>query len=109
MLKIYLLLIIFDTLTGITAAVINKELKSSTMYVGIIKLIIEILAIAIFILATTEIPEILAYKMTVLTILLLKETISIIENLGRIGILVPQQIINMLPHAQINKENNNEK
>lgn len=103
MLKVYLLLIIFDTLTGLGQAVYNKDLQSRILYNGIIKLIFEILTIFIFIYATTEIPELQDYKVIVLTLLLLKETISITENLGRMGIIIPQEILNYLPNSR-NKE-----
>lgn len=100
MLKVYLLLIIFDTLTGLGQAVYNKNIQSRILYNGIIKLIFEILTIFIFIYATTEIPELVQYKVMVLTLLLLKEAISISENLGRIGIIIPQEILNYLPNSK---------
>lgn len=81
------------------SAIINKHVQSRILYTGIIKLITELLAVAIFIYATTEIPELLQYKVIVLTLLLLKETISIFENMGKMGIAVPKEIMSLLPNS----------
>lgn len=89
LLHLLLLLVIFDWLTGWAAAWINGELKSRKGYHGIARkvAIFSLVVIAHFI--DVVLGDLRYFQNTVVFFYLANELLSIIENVGRMGLPVP--------------------
>lgn len=90
LLHLLLLLVIFDWLTGWAAAWINGELKSRKGYHGIARkvAIFSLVVIAHFI--DIILGDLRYFQNTVVFFYLANELLSIIENVGRMGLPVPK-------------------
>ena len=97
------MLMVIDYILGLSVAVINKEINSKKGFVGIARKIFMFIPILMAyqadILFNTE--QMLRY--TTITFYIVNESISIIENLSKVGIPVPKQITKFL--EQLNEEN----
>jgi toxin secretion/phage lysis holin len=109
--KALIALIIFlcvDYITGILAAVYTKELNSSTGLQGIIKKVMQLflVGVAAIIDSLTGLTE--PYLRTsIVYFLIANEGISILENIARSGVKVPQFLKVVLEQIK-NKEDKNE-
>lgn len=89
--------VIIDYITGITAAIINKELSSKIGFSGILRKIV--------IFAIVAVAKILSYNIlgvgllirdAVIGFYLFNEGISILENVKHMGVKVPDDIMSAL-------------
>lgn len=103
MLQIYLLCIVFDFLTGIFAAKINNEYKSSIARKGIWTTGLEIFMLIFMTILVNIVPEVKAFEIALITFLVHKEYKSICENLVKAGKDLPDWMIKGLA---VNKEKN---
>lgn len=102
-LQVYSLCIIFDFLTGIFAAKINDEYKSSIARRGIWTTALEIFMVIFMTILVKIIPEVKAVGITLVTFLVHKEYKSICENLVKANIDLPNWMVKGLA---VNKEKN---
>lgn len=89
-LQIYLLVIIFDFLTGTFAAKINNEYKSSIARRGIWTTGLEIFMLIFMTVLVKIVPEVKSFEMTLIAFLVYKEYRSICENLRKANINIPE-------------------
>lgn len=90
-------LAIIDFITGVASAKVSGDIISSPkMFRGATKFIVYILFISAAHLSETIIPGSTYFENIIISFLALTEFISIIENIGKMGFAVPQQLLNKL-------------
>ncbi len=92
-----IIFVILDYITGIASAMVNKTLNSTAGLKGIMKKvgIFLVIAIANLLDMTTGLEDPLLRTMTI-WFYIANEGISILENLGKIGVPLPPLLINAL-------------
>lgn len=92
---VLLIFISMDYLTGVICGIANKELSSETGFKGLLKkvLILCIVAVAHLVGYVTGIAEIRSF---VIGFYIANEGISILENIGNLGIPLPSKLISIL-------------
>ncbi|WP_422658193.1 phage holin family protein [Paenibacillus sp. EC2-1] len=108
LLHLLLWFVIIDWLTGWAAAWMNGELKSRIGYIGIARKITIFLIIAITHLVDRVLGEMNYFQNTVIFFYLANELLSIIENVGRMGVPIPQSLRNVVRVFQSKSEEENE-
>ncbi|MGG1879977.1 holin family protein [Paenibacillus sp. 7541] len=103
-LHLLLWLVVIDWLTGWGAAWMNGELRSRIGYKGIARKITIFLLIALMHLVDRVLGEMNYFQNTVIFFYLANELLSIIENVGRMGIPIPQSLRNVVQLFQIKSE-----
>ena len=88
-------LMITDYITGVFAAICNESLCSRTGFIGIIKklCIFAVIAVATVLGHITEIDEV---RDIAVSFYIANEGISILENLGKIGVPLPEKLKKVL-------------
>lgn len=101
-LRVLLVLIVIDYITGVISAIYNKKLSSEVGYKGLLKKvgILAIVAVGHMVSVGLNIPEI---RSMVIGFYIANESISILENTGRMGVPLPQKLIDVLARLK-NKE-----
>ena len=90
-------LVIFDFITGFAAAKYTKEeIKSSRVLRTPIKLAVYFMIISAGFLSERAVGFNLLLDETILAFLAVTELISILENSGRMGMAIPQKMLNKL-------------
>ena len=102
-LSILVSLVVVDYITGILAAIYNKELSSEVGYKGIIKKVGIIVIIALAHLAG-QAAEIDWIRGAVIGFFIANEGISILENVGRTGVKYPKKLLDLLKQLQDNDD-----
>lgn len=95
-LKSLLILIVIDYLTGVGMAIYNKKLNSKIGAKGIIKKVMYLLVVAVAVVIDNLTGESGVIRTLVIYFFVANEGISIIENLGKMNIPLPQKLINTL-------------
>lgn len=92
---VLLSLIAIDYITGILAGIKTKTLSSEVGFFGILKKIgiLCVVALSHFIGDVSGMPEI---RSLVIGFYIANEGISILENTGRLGVLLPKKLIDIL-------------
>lgn len=108
LLHLLLWFVIIDWLTGWAAAWMNGELKSRIGYIGIARKMTIFLIIAITHLVDRVLGEMNYFQNTVIFFYLANELLSIIENVGRMGVPIPQSLRNVVRVFQSKSEEENE-
>lgn len=117
---VILLAMVLDYLTGMVAAWITKTLSSRVGVVGIFKKLSYIVVIIVAMMADWAITQGGAYfgvqikeqgfvALLVIVWLLINEIISILENIGRVGVAYPKWLLNMLKHLKQTAEQEGDK
>lgn len=96
-------LIIFDTFTGIWAAIKRKDVSSRAFYRVVTKTVAYSIMAVVGRLVDKNIPLPVAGPI-IDAFLVTTEAVSILENFGKIGIPVPMFLINKLKSFYIDKE-----
>lgn len=92
-----LVLIIFDTITGVSSAYKNgEEIKSSKVLRSAIKICFYFLFVSSGHLCETIIANFIPIQATITAMLALTELVSIMENMGKMGYTVPQNLLRQL-------------
>ncbi|WP_106766816.1 phage holin family protein [Paenibacillus faecalis] len=92
LLHLLLWFVVIDWLTGWAAAWMNGELRSRIGYIGIARKITIFIIIAITHLIDKVLGEMNYVQNTVTFFYLANELLSIIENVGRMGVPIPQSL-----------------
>lgn len=109
--SVILLAMALDYITGMTAAWIMKSLSSRTGIVGIVKKLGYIVLMVVAMIADWAISQGGAYigvqikaqgfvALLVIVWLLINELISILENIGKIGVQYPDWFLTLLKHLK---------
>lgn len=89
--------VIIDYITGVTAAIINKELSSNIGFKGILRKIVLFAVVAIAKILSYNILGVgLLIRDAVIGFYLFNEGISILENVKHMGVKVPDDVMNAL-------------
>ena len=106
--KLFFLAVCGDFITGVTAAAKEGRLKSRTCSDGMFRTVGEVFILVGATLVAHYVPELTEITSTLIIGLLFKEGISICENLNRLGVWLPQFLINTLESGK-NKVDKGEK
>lgn len=90
-----LTMVVIDYITGIVAAWINKELSSHIGFVGIIKKVC-IFLVVMAAQCISLITDVEGIRNVTVSFYIANEGISILENLGRIGVPLPKKLVDVL-------------
>ncbi|MBQ7076044.1 MAG: phage holin family protein [Clostridia bacterium] len=88
-------LVIFDYITGVFCGIIQKKLNSRTGFIGIIKKVCIFLVVAVA-NSIGDITGISGLRDIAVSFYIANEGISIVENLGIIGVPLPKKLIEIL-------------
>ena len=95
-------LVIIDYITGVFAAICEKRLNSGVGFRGILKKV----AILLVVMVAQIIGQVVGVewlRSAVIGFYLANESISILENSGKLGIGIPQKLLDVL--EQLKKDN----
>lgn len=107
-LKMLILFMIVDYITGIAAAVKNKNLSSKIGFLGLFKKFFMVLIVAMaHVLDINLFSDSAFLRSAVCGFYIANEGISILENASRFGIPFPQKLLDVL--KQLNSDENNNK
>ena len=105
LLKIMLLLIIFDVITGWMKAINCKTLSSQVGFNGLAKKIIILIIISVSNLLQKSLNNTIPLRETVIMFYIINETISIIEN-SAYFVPIPNKLKEVLQQLKDSNENN---
>lgn len=89
--------VVIDYITGITAAIINKELSSNIGFKGILRKIVLFAVVAVAKILSYNILGVgLLIRDAVIGFYLFNEGISILENVKHMGVKVPDDVMSAL-------------
>ncbi|MDY3960160.1 phage holin family protein [Romboutsia timonensis] len=100
--RIFGLLIAADFILGVVAAAKERRLKSRICSDGMFRSIGELAVLGIFSIINLIIPGIHDYLVMFMVGFIIKELLSICENLQRLDVWLPNFILNLLPEV-VNK------
>ena len=94
--KLFFMAVVIDFLTGIISAGRHGALRSRTCSDGMFRSLGELITLGIFAIVAYYVPGVGDY-VNIFTIgFILKECISIMENLVKLGVSFPAPLVNML-------------
>lgn len=94
LLSILLTFVVIDYISGVTAAGLRGELNSEVGLVGIAKKVAIFGVVAVGHLVDTALGNAHLFRDTAIFFYLANEVLSILENIGRIGVPVPEKLKN---------------
>ena len=94
--QLFFMAIIIDFLTGIISAGKQGKLKSRTCSDGMFRTLGELIVLLIFITVSYYVPSLESYVNVFLIGFILKECISIMENLIQLGVELPTTLVQTL-------------
>ena len=97
-----IIVIIIDYLTGIASAIYNKELSSKTGFKGIIKKFCYLLVVALSVVIDNLLGQSGLIRSLVIYFFVANDGLSIIENIAKMNVKLPQRLIDAL--EQIKKK-----
>lgn len=100
------LFIIIDYITGVICAIVEKKLSSEVGFKGIAKKVFILLLVMIAVMLDKLIGQPVARNLVIL-FYIANEGLSIVENLGRLGVPYPQKIKEILEQLKEEKTSKN--
>ena len=97
-----LIVIVIDYLTGIASAIYNKELSSKIGFKGIIKKFSYLLVVALSVVIDNLLGQSGLIRSLVIYFFVANDGLSIIENMAKMNVKLPQRLIDAL--EQIKKK-----
>jgi len=94
LIKALVLLIVVDYISGMIASALSGELKSKTGFVGILKKVVIIFLVGVAVQLDLVLETNSAVRDATIFIFLGNELLSILENAGRIGVPLPEPLVN---------------
>ena len=94
--KLFFIAVVIDFLTGVIGAARSGTLKSRTCSDGMFRSLGELITLAIFAIVAHYIPVVTDYVNVFTLGFILKECISIMENLIELGVSFPAPLVGML-------------
>ena len=99
MMKLFSFLILVDFVLGIVVAGKEGKLRSRTCSNGIFRSIGELIVLAFFAIMNMLIPNVHDYLVMFIGLFIIKELLSLCENLQRLDVWLPKFVVNMLAKA----------
>lgn len=103
-LKCLLMVMIIDYISGVASAIYNKKVNSKIGFKGILKKLVYILAIGLAVRVDTLTGNSGIIRSIVIYFFVANDGISIIENMGEMGIKLPKKLTDVL--EQLKDKNN---
>ena len=103
MLIALLVFVVFDYITGIIAAIIKGNLSSKVGFSGLLKKVVILIIVAV----AHTIGQALGFseiRSLVTGFYIANEGLSILENAGRIGVPLPQKLLDVLEQLKSNED-----
>ena len=94
--KLFFIAVVIDFLTGVISAAARGALKSRTCSDGMFRSLGELITLVIFAIVAHYVPAVEDYVNIFTLGFVLKECISIMENLVKLGVSFPTPLVNML-------------
>ena len=94
--KLFFIAVVIDFLTGVISAARSGTLKSRTCSDGMFRSLGELITLAIFAIVAHYVPPVEDYVNIFTLGFVLKECISIMENLIKLGVSFPAPLVGML-------------
>lgn len=94
LLSILLTFVVIDYLSGVVAAAVKGQLSSSVGFIGIAKKVGIFAIVAVSHLVDTALGDQHVFRDAAIFFYLANEALSIIENIGVIGLPIPEQLKN---------------
>ena len=94
--KLFFIAVVIDFLTGVISAARRGALKSRTCSDGMFRSLGELITLGIFAIVAYYVPGAGDYVNMFTLGFILKECISIMENLVKLGVSFPAPLVNML-------------
>lgn len=91
-----LAMLVIDYISGILAAIHNKNLNSEIGWKGIVKKSFTLLVVALAFVIETATGNAFAIREVVIMFFIANEALSMIENAGKMGLPIPQKLIDIL-------------
>lgn len=88
--------LVFDYISGIISAVMSKSLSSKIGFQGILKKLCFLIVVGVAHILDGVLGTEGAARALVIGFLIANEGISILENLGKIGVPIPEKLMDML-------------
>lgn len=95
-LKSLLIMIIIDYLTGVLSAIYNKKVNSKIGFKGIIKKVSYLFIIALSVIIDNVLGKTGTIRTLVIYFFVANDGISILENVAKMGVPLPQKLIDTL-------------
>lgn len=89
-------MLVIDYISGVMAAVHNKNVNSEIGWKGIVKKVFTLLVVALAFIIELATENAVAIREIVIMFFIANEAISLIENAGKIGLPIPEKLINIL-------------
>lgn len=96
--------VLIDFITGVLCAIYNKNLSSSTAWLGIAKKVGTFLIVAIAVIIDKNVGMDGALRTLVIWFYIATEGISIIENWGKLGLPLPKKLLVILEQLKSKSE-----
>ena len=104
-LQCLLIAIVIDYLTGIAKSFVSKKLNSNKGFKGIVKKLAMLCMVAVAQIVDTLMGHTGLIRTTIIYYLVANESLSIIENLGEMEIIVPKALIDKLEQLKSGDHN----
>lgn len=95
-LKSLLIVMLIDYLTGVASAIYNKKLNSNIGFKGIVKKFCYLLIVALAVVIDNLTGQYGIIRTLVIYFLVSNDGISILENMGELGIKLPSKLLDVL-------------
>jgi len=95
-LKCLLIVMVIDYISGVASAIYNKKVNSKIGFKGILKKLVYILAIGLAVRVDTLTGNSGIIRSIVIYFFVANDGISIIENMGEMGIKLPKKLTDVL-------------
>lgn len=100
-------MLVIDYISGVLAAVHNKEVDSEVGWKGIVKKVFTLLVVAVAFIIELATESAFAIREIVIMFFIANEAISLVENAGKIGLPIPQKLITILTQLKGKGDENN--
>lgn len=104
-LQCLLIAIVIDYLTGIAKSFVSKKLNSNKGFKGIVKKLTMLCMVAVAQIVDTLMGNTGLIRTTIIYYLVANESLSILENLGEMNIIVPKALIDKLEQLKSGDHN----
>lgn len=85
-------MLVLDYISGVLAAIHNKNLNSEIGWKGIVKKVFTLLVVAVAFIIETATNNTFAIREIVIIFFIVNEALSLIENAGKIGLPIPEKL-----------------
>ena len=99
-LKSQLIVIVIDYITGVMSAIYNKELNSTIGLKGILKKFSYLIIVSLSVILDRIVGDTGAIRTLVIYFFVANDGISIVENIGKMGVPLPKKLTEVLEQVR---------